>query len=75
MAGNSAGALKAAQTMKKRNPNYFKEIGEKGGKKSRGGGFASDIKGSDGMTGKERAVAAGSLGLQSRCHKTKGESK
>lgn len=42
-------------------------IGVAGGKKSRGGGFASNKIGKDGLTGKERAEIAGRKGgLKSR---------
>lgn len=73
MAQNREGALKAAQTMRNKDPDHFKTIGSKGGKISRNGGFASDIVGEDGMTGKERARAAGILGAQTRWAKKQAE--
>lgn len=41
---------------------WFRSIGSKGGIKSVGGGFASDIVGEDGLTGLERARIVGRLG-------------
>lgn len=41
MAGTKAGGLKAREKNLAKNPNFYKEIGAKGGLKSRGGGFAS----------------------------------
>ena len=41
MSGTKAGSLKAKATILAKNPNHYKEIGALGGKKSRGGGFAS----------------------------------
>lgn len=56
MAGTTAGGLKASRTTKKRyGKNFFRKNGAEGGKKSRGGGFASLIVGADGLTGPERA--------------------
>lgn len=45
---------------------WRQSIGAVGGKKSRNGGFASDKIGPDGLTGKERARRAGSLGGKAR---------
>lgn len=43
MAGTQTGGQKAATTNKQRyGLNFYKEIGEKGGKISRGGGFAAN---------------------------------
>ena len=42
--------------------DWFRSIGGKGGKRSRGGGFASSKIGKDGLTGQERAKLAGSKG-------------
>ena len=41
---------------------YMAKNGSKGGKLSTGGGFASYYPGKDGLTGHERAIAAGTLG-------------
>lgn len=56
MAGTRAGGLKAYKTTKERyGKKFFQEKGALGGKKSRGGGFASLVVGADGLTGPERA--------------------
>ena len=41
---------------------WRREIGRKGGAKSRGGGFGSEKVGKDGLTGSERARLAGTKG-------------
>jgi general stress protein YciG len=40
VAGTRSGGLKAAIKNKQRRPDFYPEIGRKGGKISRGGGFA-----------------------------------
>ena len=40
MPGTKAGGMKAAAKNLQRNPNFYKEIGSRGGKNSKGGGFA-----------------------------------
>jgi hypothetical protein len=63
MAGTQAGGAKAAQTNKaKYGSDFYASIGAKGGKRGKTGGFASDKKGEDGLTGRERARLAGSKG-------------
>jgi general stress protein YciG len=63
MAGNVLGGRKAANTNKsKYGVDFYGQIGRKGGKISRGGGFAYDKVGADGLTGRQRAVEAGRLG-------------
>ena len=63
MPGTLEGGRKAAATNKKRHgKNFYRELGRKGGKAGNTGGFASDIVGADGLTGKERAKIAGSKG-------------
>lgn len=63
MAGNKIGGSKAAKTIKEKyGSDYWARVGAVGGSKSRGGGFASDKKGADGLTGRERARIAGSKG-------------
>ena len=42
MAGTVKGGLKARDTINTRYPGFYKMIGRKGGKISRGGGFASN---------------------------------
>lgn len=62
MSGTSEGARKAALTNKQRyGHDFYKTIGEAGGKKSRGG-FALEVVGKDGLTGRERASIAGKKG-------------
>lgn len=54
MAGNKQGGLKARNTnLKKYGPNFYKEIGAKGGRSGHTGGFAAD---------RERARIAGAKG-------------
>lgn len=63
MAGTKDGGVKAAATNKtKYGTDFYAMIGAKGGKRGKTGGFASDKKGADGLTGKERARLAGSKG-------------
>ena len=63
MAGTKDGGAKAAQTNKnKYGSDFYASIGAKGGKRGKTGGFASDKKGDDGLTGRERARLAGSKG-------------
>ena len=72
MSGASTGGQRAAETNKKKHgKNFYKKIGKIGGTKSRGGGFASQKVGADGLTGKERAALAGSKGGQKRWNKEK----
>lgn len=68
MGGTVKGGLKAAKTnLKRHGKDYYANIGRKGGKKSRTGGFASNKIGKDGLTGLERAKLAGQKGgLKSR---------
>ncbi len=55
--------MKAAATNKQRyGLNFYRSIGRLGGKKQRGGGFASAKIGRDGLTGAERARVAGIKG-------------
>lgn len=63
MSGNKAGGQKAAITNKLRHgEDFYSRIGKKGGRNSTNGGFASDKLGADGLTGRERAVIAGTKG-------------
>lgn len=63
MSGTVAGGFKAAETnTKKYGSDFYKRIGVLGGKRSRGGGFASNKIGPDGLTGVERAKIAGAKG-------------
>ncbi|WP_438979882.1 hypothetical protein [Polynucleobacter sp.] len=63
MSGTKTGGIKAAKTNKKRyGKGFYRKIGAMGGKSSRGGGFGSELRGKDGMTGYERARVAGAKG-------------
>lgn len=63
MAGTKKGGEKAAAKNKALyGADFYASIGAKGGKLGRTGGFASDKKGADGLTGRERARLAGSVG-------------
>lgn len=41
---------------------YYQRIGSIGGKLSRHGGFASELVGKDGLTGRDRAKKCGAIG-------------
>lgn len=63
MAGTRAGGLKAAKTNKaKHGADFYINIGKTGGHNGHTGGFASDVIGRDGLTGKQRAKIAGAKG-------------
>lgn len=63
MAGTKMGGQKAAATNKaKYGRDFYASIGAKGGVKGKTGGFASNKVGEDGLTGRERARKAGSVG-------------
>lgn len=63
MAGTIFGGRKAAITNKtKYGKDFYREIGRKGGRNGKTGGFASERKGADGLTGRERARLAGTKG-------------
>lgn len=63
MVGTKAGGMKAAQTNKlKHGEDFYSRIGKQGGMNSHTGGFASDVVGEDGLTGRERARIAGAKG-------------
>jgi len=64
--GTRAGGLKAAIKNKQNNPNHYTMIGRLGGVKSANGGFASNVIGKDGLTGRQRATTAGSKGGKSK---------
>ena len=49
-------------TRKKLGQDHYQRIGRMGGAKSRGGGFASQKVGIDGLTGPERARIQGKIG-------------
>lgn len=63
MPGTPEGGRKTAITNKERyGEDFFKNIGQKGGRVSCNGGFASDKVGKDGLTGRERAKLVGAIG-------------
>lgn len=63
MAGTKAGGQAAAATNKKKyGTDFYAHIGKIGGHNGRSGGFASQVRGDDGMTGRERAAIVGKLG-------------
>ena len=63
MSGTKEGGLKASQTIKaKYGKDFYVYLGQRGGKNSNTGGFASKLIGRDGLTGKQRAVKAGAIG-------------
>ena len=63
MSGSVIGGKKAAKRNKEKyGENFYEVIGSKGGKKGKTGGFASNIVGKDGLTGRERAVKHGKKG-------------
>lgn len=63
MVGTKAGGIKARTTnFKKYGEDFYKNIGAKGGRLGKTGGFASDVVGADGLTGKQRAAIAGAKG-------------
>lgn len=62
MAGTKEGGQKARDKNLAIDPNFYSNIGRKGGKNGKTGGFASDAVGEDGLTGKERARIAGAKG-------------
>lgn len=63
MVQTKEGGRKTAQTIKEKwGADFYREIGRKGGKNGHTGGFASNVIGRDGLTGKERAIIAGRKG-------------
>lgn len=63
MAGTRVGGLKAAEKNKaKFGEDFYTIIGQRGGRASGTGGFASDVIGKDGLTGQERARVVGAWG-------------
>lgn len=63
MPGTIEGGRKAAETNKRKyKEDFYERIGRIGGALGRTGGFASELVGRDGLTGRERARVAGSIG-------------
>lgn len=73
MSGTKAGGQKAKMTnFEKYGKDFYKNIGQKGGKNGHTGGFASTVVGEDGLTGLQRARIAGAKGGRiSKCGKAK----
>lgn len=65
MAGTVEGGREAARKNKEKyGADFYGKIGAIGGKIGKTGGFASNLIGADGLTGKERARIAGHKGGQ-----------
>lgn len=64
MSGSIIGGKKAATKNLARDPDHYKRIGAIGGKRGVTGGFASNLVGEDGLTGRERAIISGAKGGQ-----------
>lgn len=63
MAGNRTGGAKAAASNKRiYGKDFYARIGAMGGKLGHTGGFASNVVGDDGLTGRQRAALAGVKG-------------
>ena len=63
MAGTREGGLKARdKNIARQGKDFYARIGHLGGSKSTRGGFASEKKSADGLTGPERAKIAGRKG-------------
>ena len=75
MSGNKIGGEKAGKTNKQKTSviidgktiqiepgTFYAVVGGVGGKKGKTGGFASDVVGKDGLTGRQRASKVGVLG-------------
>ncbi len=73
MAGTKVGGKKTATTnIARHGKDFYSRIGKKGGASGNTGGFASDIVGKDGLTGRERASRAGRIGgLKSKRNRKK----
>ena len=63
MAGTKKGGKAAAKrNVEKYGPDFYARIGAMGGRRGRTGGFASNVVGADGLTGRERARISGARG-------------
>ena len=73
MAGTKADGKKTATTnIARHGKDFYSRIGKKGGASGNTGGFASDVVGKDGLTGRERASRAGRIGgLKSKRNRKK----
>ena len=73
LAGTKQGGKKTATTnIARHGKDFYSRIGKKGGSRGNTGGFASDVIGKDGLTGRERASRAGRIGgLKSKRNRKK----
>lgn len=73
LAGTKQGGKKTATTnIARHGKDFYSKIGKKGGASGNTGGFASDVVGKDGLTGRERASRAGRIGgLKSKRNRKK----
>ena len=73
LAGTKQGGKKTATTnIARHGKDFYSKIGKKGGASGNTGGFASDVIGKDGLTGRERASKAGRIGgLKSKRNRKK----
>jgi hypothetical protein cdiviTM7_01565 len=73
LAGTKQGGKKTATTnIARHGKDFYSKIGKKGGASGNTGGFASDVIGKDGLTGRERASRAGRIGgLKSKRNRKK----
>lgn len=63
VSGTTEGGKQAAESnIKRYGEDFYKRIGAIGGAKGTTGGFASDLIGPDGLTGRERASVVGIKG-------------
>lgn len=63
MSGTVEGGRKARDTNRERyGDDFYHNIGGRGGRNGHTGGFASEVIGADGLTGRERAKIAGAKG-------------
>lgn len=62
MSGTRTGGLKAAKKNLTKDPDFYAKIGKAGGQRGTTGGFASDVVGKDGLSGRQRARIAGAKG-------------
>lgn len=63
MSGTKAGGLKAKLTnLERHGENFYRNIGKKGGQNGHTGGFKTNLRDKNGLTGFERARIYGRIG-------------
>jgi outer membrane lipoprotein SlyB len=62
MAGTIEGGRKAREKNLASDPDFYKRIGQIGGSRGTTGGYASEVVGDDGLTGRQRARVSGAIG-------------